>query len=207
MVDIFVQEKQVLVEPDDSLIYQQDDAMNKRLMNELKVYEGTQVTWVASTAFANCNSLVDCSLPNVIYFNDYAFNNCWGLERTNFPRLETIGSYCFNSCSVLKKMILPSIKTIKDGGFNSCARLTALILPNTSTVCTMTGAAFNYTPIAGNSSVSGVGRGYIYVPAALVDQYKTATNWSAYATQIRAIEDYPDIVAELVALGYWEVAA
>jgi hypothetical protein len=27
----------------------------------------------------------------------------------------------------------------------------------------------------------------------LVDSYKTATNWSKYATQIRAIEDYPDI--------------
>lgn len=37
------------------------------------------------------------------------------------------------------------------------------------------------------------GTGYIYVPAALVDSYKAATNWSTYADQIRAIEDYPDI--------------
>jgi hypothetical protein len=45
---------------------------------------------------------------------------------------------------------------------------------------------FASTPIAS-------GTGYIYVPAALVDSYKGATNWSTYAAQIRAIEDYPEI--------------
>ena len=37
------------------------------------------------------------------------------------------------------------------------------------------------------------GTGYIYVPAAMVDAYKAATNWAKYADQIRAIEDYPAI--------------
>lgn len=37
------------------------------------------------------------------------------------------------------------------------------------------------------------GKGYIYVPKKLVDSYKTAPNWSVYADQIRAIEDYPEI--------------
>lgn len=32
-----------------------------------------------------------------------------------------------------------------------------------------------------------------YVPTSLVETYKSATNWSAYAEQIRAIEDYPEI--------------
>ena len=32
-----------------------------------------------------------------------------------------------------------------------------------------------------------------YVPTSLVDTYKSATNWSTYAEQIRAIEDYPEI--------------
>ena len=36
-------------------------------------------------------------------------------------------------------------------------------------------------------------RVYVYVPKALVGAYKSATNWSTYANQIRAIEDYPDI--------------
>jgi hypothetical protein len=37
------------------------------------------------------------------------------------------------------------------------------------------------------------GTGYIYVPAALIEDYKAATNWSLYADQFRAIEDYPEI--------------
>jgi N-acyl-D-aspartate/D-glutamate deacylase len=46
-----------------------------------------------------------------------------------------------------------------------------------------------------NSSMCGVINyhgivGYVYVPRALVNAYKTATNWSTYANYIRAIEDY-----------------
>ena len=36
----------------------------------------------------------------------------------------------------------------------------------------------------------GQGTGYIYVPSALVNTYKSANYWSTYANQIRAIEDY-----------------
>ena len=42
---------------------------------------------------------------------------------------------------------------------------------------------FKNTPIAS-------GTGYIYVPRALVDSYKVATNWATYAAQFRALEDY-----------------
>lgn len=35
------------------------------------------------------------------------------------------------------------------------------------------------------------GTGYIYVPFTLVEAYKAADNWSTFANQIRAIEDYP----------------
>ena len=40
------------------------------------------------------------------------------------------------------------------------------------------------------------GTGYIYVPAELVETYKTTSNWETYADQIRAIEDYPEITEE-----------
>ena len=44
-------------------------------------------------------------------------------------------------------------------------------------------SAFDSTPIKS-------GNGYIYVPFALIEQYKAATNWSTYAAQFRALEDY-----------------
>ena len=43
-------------------------------------------------------------------------------------------------------------------------------------------------------STSSIGaKAYIYVPRALVEDYKVATNWSTFADRIRAIEDYPEI--------------
>ena len=31
---------------------------------------------------------------------------------------------------------------------------------------------------------------YIYVPSALIDSYKAATNWTTFSTQFRALENY-----------------
>jgi hypothetical protein len=45
----------------------------------------------------------------------------------------------------------------------------------------------------------GLKDGYIYVPKALLSDedetmdYRRATNWSTFASQFRAIEDYPEI--------------
>ena len=52
------------------------------------------------------------------------------------------------------------------------------------TICTLS----NKNAFSGSSVASGTG--YIYVPKDLVESYKTATNWSTYATQFRALEDY-----------------
>ena len=42
--------------------------------------------------------------------------------------------------------------------------------------------AFGNTPI-------GKGAGHVYVPDELVDAYKTATNWVAFADQIKPISE------------------
>ena len=64
--------------------------------------------------------------------------------------------------------------------------LKALILRNTSAVCTLNlSVTFGNTPIG-----LANGGGYIYVPSALIEDYKVATNWATYADRIRAIESY-----------------
>ncbi|MBR3159229.1 MAG: hypothetical protein IKF14_09030 [Atopobiaceae bacterium] len=62
-----------------------------------------------------------------------------------------------------------------------------LVLPG-ETLCRLSGSLNSDVPIA-------QGTGYVYVPSSLVDDYKVAGGWSTYAAQIRAIEDYPDVVA------------
>ena len=76
------------------------------------------------------------------------------------------------------------VTSIGSYAFCGCSKLTTLIL-RSETMCTLSNTnAFSSTPIES-------GTGYIYVPRALVDSYKAASNWSTYANQIRAIEDYP----------------
>ena len=60
---------------------------------------------------------------------------------------------------------------------------TTLILRSETVATLPSTSAFSSTPIAS-------GTGYIYVPRALVDSYKAASNWSTYANQFRALEDY-----------------
>jgi hypothetical protein len=101
-------------------------------------------------------------------------------------RIAKVGVKAFWSCTALTVVDLPNVTSIANDAFNSCSSLETFIL-RSSTVATMGNSnAFKNSGIA-----SGIG--YIYVPSALVDNYKTATNWSTYAAQIRAIEDYPEI--------------
>ena len=37
---------------------------------------------------------------------------------------------------------------------------------------------------------AGAKDGYIYVPRNMIETLSNATNWSAYASQLRALEDY-----------------
>ena len=66
------------------------------------------------------------------------------------------------------------------GAFSS-APLKALILPGGTLVSLANTNAIN--------SINSV-NGYIYVPKSLIEDYKVATNWSAYADQFRVLEDY-----------------
>jgi hypothetical protein len=64
------------------------------------------------------------------------------------------------------------------------------------TMCTLSNTnAFNYCyhilgTVNETYNPNGLKDGYIYVPRALVDTYKVATNWVTYADQFRALEDY-----------------
>ena len=102
-------------------------------------------------------------------------------------RVTSIGNYTFQSCKSLTTADFPLVTSIGSYAFQSCTSLTTLILHKSDAICTLSSTnVFNSTAIKS-------GTGYIYVPSALVESYKSATNWSTYADQIRAIEDYPEI--------------
>ena len=115
------------------------------------------------------------------------FNGYTKLISVEFPMVTSVGTQAFQNCLSLKKADFNVLTSINIWAFNVCRALEALII-RTNSVCTLAGT----NAFANNSGIMA-GTGYVYVPSALVDSYKAATNWSTYANQIRAIEDYPSI--------------
>lgn len=144
-------------------------------------------TIVGTECFSRCSKLSNVNLSNVTNAGDNTFFFCDSLTSINLPRVENLNSAVFSECHLLKKVDLRSCKEFSGyGQFNNCSKLTALIL-RSNTLCSM--------PYKNSLQGSAIAtrKGYVYVPRALVNEYKNATNWTVYANQIRAIEDYPEI--------------
>ncbi len=143
-------------------------------------------TSISNNAFWGCSALTSVDLPAATSISNNAFYQCSALTSVDLPAATSISGSTFRSCSKLTTVNLPAATSISDGAFYQCSALTSVALRNTEKVCTLSNtSAFTYTPIAS-------GTGYIYVPDALVDQYKAATNWSAYAAQIKPLSEYTE---------------
>lgn len=146
------------------------------------------VTKLRRGSFYDCGQLEKITFHDGVTAVDSAcFFGCSKLLEVAFPAgVQTIGSQTFFTCSVLQKVDCWLIALIGSSNFQYCYKLGTLIIRSGNVCALASTSAFSNTPI-------GDGRGYIYVPRALVDSYKSATNWSTYANQFRAIEDYPEI--------------
>ena len=140
-----------------------------------------------SSVFRGATYLRTVDMPLLNNVQQYLFMGCSALENVTFPKVAYVAEQAMESCSALTYVDLPICKRIDAKGFNKCSSLETLILRLTTAVCSLANvSAFTGTPIAS-------GTGFIYVPSALVDSYKSATNWSTFASQFRTIEDFPDI--------------
>ena len=96
-----------------------------------------------------------------------------------------IDSYAFMNCDKLAFVDLSAVGSIYDYAFGNSG-LKYLILRRVDAIpMLMATTAFSAAPMNTSSAY-----GRIYVPRALIDQYKTATNWSAYADRFRVLEEY-----------------
>jgi hypothetical protein len=171
-------------------------------------FRSDELTTIGQYARAHCN-LVTIDLPNVTTVSNGSFSGCGLLETVNIPNLDSVtGSDFFASCSSLKRVCFPKITNTGTNGFRGCESLEvadftalttingycfeacyaliALIIRNPTVVVDLASTGLKYMGGCGITS----GTGYVYVPKALVDSYKAATNWSTYADQFRALEDY-----------------
>lgn len=161
------------------------DAMIEGSITEVK----SNATKVRDNSFQFCSSLTAANFPAATSIGGYSFYYCSNLTTVNFPAATSIGSNAFKSCGALAAVDFPVATRIDDFAFQTCSALTALILRSETKATLSSTRAFTSTPIAS-------GTGYIYVPRALLSDtdstkdYRQASNWSTYAAQFRALEDY-----------------
>lgn len=137
---------------------------------------GSWVSWIGSRAFSGCKSLKEVCIPTPGTFGTpatYLFENCTALTEFSAPLIRTYASSgMFRGCSAL------TLVDVMGGGlgqtyFERCSSLTTLVLRNDTVVTLANINAFQGTPFA-----SGGTGGTVYVPQALIEQYRQATNWS-----------------------------
>ena len=143
-----------------------------------EVAESDIVTSIADYAFSTCSNLTSVSFPKATRIGDSAFASCSSLTEVSIPNATSIGSEAFNSCSGLTSVSFPVATSIGSNAFDSCSSLTTIYVGTESdTVCTLSHTnAFNNCTNLTN----------IYVSYSLVDRYKSAINWSSFASKIKA---------------------
>lgn len=139
-------------------------------------------TTVGNNAFKSCYSLSQVSLPICSIIGSNAFGYCSSLSQVDLPVCSIISEYAFDGCRSLSQVSLPMCNTISGYAFGYCSSL-SIITIGYSSVCSLGGSTvFTNTQITSST-------GSIYVPASLVDSYKSAKNWSYFSTRIFPIPE------------------
>ena len=165
----------------------------------LNIPEGT--TTIGDYIFWNCPNLMEVKIPDTVRsIGSYSFYRCKALKEVKIPNTVTsIGSYSFYRCEALKEVKIPdTVATIGGQAFYDCWSISKVIIG--SGVTSIQDWAFKHCfalnsitvlaatpPTLGSGVFDDTNNCPIYVPAASVDTYKTATNWSSYADRIFGI--------------------
>ena len=136
----------------------------------------------ASFVYSSCfeYKLVETvDLPNCLYVGSNGFYYCASLTTVNLPVCTSLYNNAFRNCARLTSISLPKCSYVSQRAFYSCTNLQTIYMgTERSVVATMTHSnALSYC-----SALQS-----IYVPASLVDDYKTASNWSYYSSKIYPI--------------------
>ena len=142
------------------------------------------VTVIDENAFFNCDSLTSINIPSgVTTIGDFSFAFCTRLPSITISNgVTNIGTQAFGSCYSFTSITIPSsVTSIGHWAFYECSGLTSITCLATTPPSAVT---FPYVPWEAFDSTNDCP---IYVPAESVEAYKSATNWSTYASRIQAI--------------------
>lgn len=160
-------------------------------------------------------NLTYVNAPDALFINDHGLYGCTSLTTGNFPLATTVGTWAMCNCG-FTTINLPSISQVYAAAFNSCSSVTRITLGSGLTRIRTyddgTQAPFlacnaleelviqaTSVPVLQNARLfdnSSADIGYnmtnfrgIFVPDAAVNDYKAASNWSAYSAYIYPMSD------------------
>lgn len=148
----------------------------------IKSVDMPNATSAGNNAMQNCVSLKSVNMPNIASVGSRVMQNCVSLTSVNIPSATIIDVRSLQNCVCLTRVDMPNVTNIGSNAMENCVSLKALKLGANQVATLANTNALLSTPIANGS-------GYIYVPDVLVEDYKSATNWSVYADQIRPMSE------------------
>ena len=173
--------------------------------NVQKINILSNITKIDTSALGYHRKMTEINIPDTVTeMGNYALNYAEALKSLVLPQsLQILGEWtfqylgvtelvipsgvtviptsCIRNCSNLKKVVLEGdITNIGNMAFYYDMKLQTFIMPNITTIPVLGSSVFQA------SSLSSDG---IYVPDNLLEDFKTATNWSTYADQIKPISE------------------
>ena len=159
--------------------------------------------------FLNGEEVKDLVIPNgVKSIGEYAFYSCFGLTSVTIPNSVTsIESYAFWGCPGLTSVIIPdNVTYLGERAFQSCPGLTSATIGNSvkriekyafancrellDVYCYAEKAPYTGDNVFENSYI---GRAYLHVPAASIENYKAKTPWNVFGKIVALTEEGTDI--------------
>ena len=159
------------------------------------------VTDIREYAFQYCYSLANITIPDgVTSIGRNAFNGCYSLASITIQDgVTAISSYAFQYCGSLASItIQDGVTYIRDYAFNGCYSLASITIPDSVTSIGRSvfnncygiryydfSACTDIPTLSSTNAFNGIPSDcQMLIPAALYDEWSTATNWSTYAGHI-----------------------
>ena len=147
-------------------------------------YVNDRISGVKAGCFQMSYDLTSVKMDNVETVDSNAFTDS-GITAAGFPNVRYAGPKAFYMCGALKWAELGNAEYLDTEAFRECYQLNTVILAG-SQVCQLDANVFKGTPIES-------GTGFVYVPRALLAAYEAEPCWTAYRSQLRAMEDHPEV--------------
>lgn len=144
-------------------------------MNRLKT--------IGNNTFVRCSKLEEVVLPELTRIAGGMFDRCTALRKVKCDKATSIDMNVFAQNSNLEVIDLLGGGTLSSFAYSTIPKLKAFVIRETSKLTQLSNAG--YTGFNAGTKV--------YVPDALVEQYKTASNWSTHADKIVPLSTYVEV--------------